>query len=166
MKARFRTDLNRIGLTKVPGPFIAILHGEFEPRSGCYVLHFHILTTREKAELLKRLKAKPGTKAFSGYTATASGAAPVVCKPVRDRGRQFSYLLKSYWPARAIRRIKGVNKRDRRVRRIPEPYASQVLIWLDRQRLRDLVVMHDCWSRRRGGTPAMKQLYLSVFRLG
>ncbi len=34
VKARFRADLNRIGLTKLPDPFIAILHGEFEPRSG------------------------------------------------------------------------------------------------------------------------------------
>ncbi|TXN21409.1 hypothetical protein [Methylobacterium sp. WL19] len=163
VKNRFRSDLNNLGLTKVPGPFIAILHGEFEPRSGQYVLHFHILTTWEKAEILKGLKARPGSQAFPGYCPTASGAAPVVCKAVHNRERQFSYLLKSYWPSRTIRRINGVWKRDRRPRRICEPFASQVLVWLDRQRLRDLVIMHDCWSMRNGGTPAMKRLYLSVF---
>ncbi len=45
----------------------------------------------------------------------------------------------------------------------PEPFASQVLIWLDRQRLRDLVILNDCWSLRNGGTAAMERLYLSVF---
>ena len=162
VKNRFRTDLNRIGLLKMPGPFIAILHGEFEPRRGVYVLHFHILTTREKAEALKRLRSRRGSKVFSGYQRTASGAAPIVVKPMRHRFRQVSYLLKSFWPARAIRRINGVDRRERRYRRISEPFASQVLLWLDRQRLRDLVIMHGCWSLRSGGPEAMRALYLSV----
>ncbi|MFF9550338.1 hypothetical protein [Methylobacterium fujisawaense] len=157
LKNRFRTDLNRIGALKMRGPFIAFLHGEFEPASGLYVLHFHILTTREKAEALR------GLKRLKGYQPTDSGAAPVVCKPVRARLRQFSYLLKSYWPARTIRRIDGATKRDRGHHRIPEPFGSQVLLWLDRQRLRDLTIMNDCWSMRNGGTEAMKRLYLSVF---
>jgi len=156
LKNRFRTDLNRAGIFKMPGPFIAFLHGEFEPASGLYVLHFHILTTREKAKALKRLKQ------FTGYVPTASGAAPIFPRRVRDRVRQFSYLLKSYWPARTIRWIDGAPKRDRGHHRIPEPFGSQVLLWLDRQRLRDLTIMNDCWSMRNGGTEAMKRLYLSV----
>ncbi len=163
IKARFRADLNKIGITNMPGPFVAFLHGEFEPTSGSIVPHFHGTTTREKAEVLKRLKAKEGSRRFLGYVPTASGGAPVVCKPVRDRRKQFSYLLKSYWPARTIRWIGGKLKRDRQGRRIPEPFGSQVLLWLDRQRLRDLTIMNDCWSLRNGGTKAMKRLYLSVF---
>ena len=156
LKNRFRTDLNRTGILKMPGPFIAILHGEFEPESGLYVLHFHILTTAEKDEALKRLKS------LNGYQPTQSGAAPVFSRPVRDRRKQFSYLLKAYWPARTIRMVSGAPKRDRGHHRIPEPFGSQVLLWLDRQQLRDLVIMNDCWSPRNGGTEAMKRLYLSV----
>ncbi len=163
LKGRFRADLNKVGITRMQGPFIAFLHCEFEPASGLYIPHFHGTTTREKAEVLKGLKAKEGSKKFLGYVPTATGGAPVVCKPVRDRHRQFSYLLKSYWPARTIRWIDGAPKRDRKHHRIPEPFASQVLLWLDRQRLRDLTIMNDCWSMRNGGTEAMKQLYLSVF---
>lgn len=157
LKNRFRTDLNRAGILRMPGPFIAFLHGEFEPASGLYVLHFHILTTVEKAEALRRLKR------FNGYVPTASDAVPIFSRTVKDRRRQFSYLLKSYWPARTIRWINGAQKRDRGHHRIPEPFGSQVLLWLDRQRLRDLTIMNNCWSMRNGGTQAMKRLYLSVF---
>jgi hypothetical protein len=157
IKNRFRTHLNKIGLTQVPGPFIAFLHGEFEPTSGTYQLHFHIVTTAAKAPILKRLTGR------WGYEKTPTGAPPVVSRRVCNRAKQLSYLLKSYWPQRAVRLRDGVPKRDRRGSRISEPFGTQVLLWLDRQRLRNLTLMPDCWSLRNGGSDAMRTLYLSIF---
>lgn len=159
LKAQFRQHLNRAGVFKVPGPLFAVLHGEFEPASGRYMLHYHLITTAEKAAALQRgLSAKT----IKGYTVTPTGAAPVRRSRLGDRIAQLSYLAKSYWPSRPVIQIGGKPKRVRDPRRIPEPYATQVLLWLDRQRFTDLVVIHDCWSRRKGGSAAMKRLYLFV----
>ena len=152
----FRADLARAGILNMPGPLIAILHGEFEPTRGVYVLHWHLLATAEKARALHRLKKQ------RGYGKTESGSNPVVVHRVRTRTVQFSYLLKSYWPERAIRQSKNGPKRDRRHRRIAEPFHSQVLLWLDRHHLSDLVLTNDCWSKRSGGSAAMRDLYLIV----
>lgn len=159
LKAQFRRHLERAGVLKLPGPLFAVLHGEYEPTSGRYILHFHLVTTAAKAAALK---AGLNSKKIKGYTATASGAAPVHRSQLRDRVGQLLYLAKAFWPAKPIIRINGKLKRVRDPQRIPEPFGTQVLLWLDRQRFSDLVLTHDCWSRRAGGTPAMKRLCLFV----
>jgi hypothetical protein len=53
-------------------------------------------------------------------------------------------LLKAYWPERAVRLANGKSKRDRVFQRIKEPFATQALLWLDRQRPGDIVVLHGC----------------------
>lgn len=157
IKAQFRQHLNRAGVLKLPGPLFAVLHGEYEPTSGRYILHYHLVTTVVKAAALK---AGLTAKKIKGYTKTATGSAPVRRSQVRDRVRQFTYLAKGFWPSKPIIKIDGKLKRVRGYRRISEPYGAQVLLWLDRQSFSDLVVTNDCWSRRKGGTAAMRQLYL------
>lgn len=156
LKAQFQSHLKQVGITTMPGLLAAFLHGEFEPYTGLYQLHFHGITTKEKGKALDRLK-----KRF-GYEKTATGARPIVCKPVRKRERQVTYLLKAYWPERAVREVRGVLKRDRNAKRIKEPFHTQVLMFLDRHRLIELTVMNNCWSNRIGGTRAMRRFYLSV----
>ncbi|HEV7252001.1 MAG TPA: hypothetical protein VGN97_02725 [Mesorhizobium sp.] len=153
---QLRTHLHRAGVLDLPCPLIAFLHGEFDPVAGVFVLHFHGATTAPKAQALHELKGK------WGYVKSRTRAAPVRCRPVRDRARQFSYLLKSYWPSRGVRDQDGVLMRDRKGHRIPEPFHSQVLLWLDRHNLADITLMNDCWSPRSGGSEAMRALYLSV----
>ena len=163
VKAQFRQHLNRAGVTKLRGPLFAVLHGEYEPTSGRYILHYHLVTTVTKAAALKTgLTAKK----IRGYTKTATGSAPVRRSRIGDRVGQLSYLMKAYWPCKPVIRIDGKLKRLRDHHRIPEPFGTQVLLWLDRQKFSDLVVTHDCWSRRKGGTAAMKRLYLFVKGVG
>ncbi|GJD66762.1 hypothetical protein MPEAHAMD_6960 [Methylobacterium frigidaeris] len=157
IKGQFRQHLNRAGVTRVPGPLFAVLHGEFEPTSGVYQLHYHVVTTAAKAAALMKLLAT-----IAGYKATATGAAPVRRSRVGDRLRQFTYLAKGYWPGKPVVEIDGKPKRVRKHGRIPEPFGAQVLLWLDRQSFADLVVMTDCWSPRNGGIEAMRALYLFV----
>ena len=157
VKAQFRRHLERAGVLKMPGPLFSVLHGEFEPRSGRYILHYHLTTTTAKAAALK--SGLTSTK-IRGYAKTATGSAPVRRSRVGNRVGQLTYLAKSYWPSRPVIQIEGMSTRLRDHHRIPEPYGTQVLLWLDRQTFSDLVVTHDCWSRRSGGTAAMKQLCL------
>jgi hypothetical protein len=159
IRNQLRTHLNRVCILSMPGPFICFLHGEFEPTSGLYVLHFHGVTTSAKAAALDRLKNR------LGYIPTHTGAAPIRREQVRDRATQFTYLLKSYWPSKAVRDVSdGVMQRDRKGRRIPEPYHTQHLLWLDRQNLADLTLMNGCWSPRNRGPEAMRALYLLMHR--
>lgn len=163
LKAQFRRHLDRAGVLRMRGPLFAVLHGEFEPTSGRFQLHYHLVTTVAKAAALK---AGLTAIRIRGYAATATGAAPVRRSRVRDRLHQLTYLAKSFWPGRPVIQIDGKVKRVRRYRRIPEPYGAQVLLWLDRQTFADLVVMNHCWSRRRGGSEAMKRLCLFVAGVG
>lgn len=159
IKGQFTSHLNRTGVSKVAGSLFAVLHGEFEPTSGIYQLHYHVVTTAPKAAFLKIALT---TGSVRGYTRTATGADPVRCSKVGSRRYQFSYLCKAFWPSRPVLMIDGKPKRVRSPRRVPEPFGTQVLLWLDRQCLSDLTVMNGCWSLRKGGTDAMRRLYFFV----
>lgn len=157
IKRQLRTHLNRIGITADMGFFLAFVHGEFEPVSRLYTLHFHGVATAEVADLMKGLVGK------WGYTRTRTGASPLRCERINHPVRQLSYLLKFYWPSKGVRELSdGSRKRDRRGGRIPEPYHAQYLLWLNRQRLSEISVMIGGWSRRNGGSEAMRRLYFST----
>ena len=158
LKAQFFADVKRAGIASMSGPLVAFLHGEFEPTEGVFVIHWHLVTTAEKAGALKREFQRLQT-----YGPTPTGSPAIFVQEVRDRDEQLTYLLKSFWPMKAVREIDGTKKRDRTGRRIEEPYGSLALLWLDRQKLRDLCVLNDCWSLRNGGPPEMRALYRVIF---
>ena len=139
LKKQFRYHLRRIGIYDIPGPFIAYLHGEFEPTSGRFTLHFHGGTTLEKYKLMLKL-----LRTEWGYVKTASGATPIRMERVRDRVRQFSYLLKSFWPQRSFIAINDEILRKRTVNRIQRPFLAISLLWLDVQKLSDMMVLQGC----------------------
>ena len=156
-KNQFLADLKRTGVADHPDPLVAFFHGEFEPTSGTIPLHVHLATTPGKAALLRE-----GFRRLGGYPLTATGSPAIRRSPVRDPARQLSYLLKSDWPQKAGRVVDGKLKRDRDPHRIGEPYHSHVLLWLDRQRLRDLTITNRTWSPRLGGSDAWRDFYLLV----
>jgi hypothetical protein len=142
IKNQFRKHLERAGILDAPGFLIAFLHGEYEPTAGVFQLHFHLLTTAEKAALiLERLRGR------CGYQKTATGAAAIKRSKVNDRPKQFSYLLKSYWPERPVVEIDGKLKRVRGVRRIKGPRHTDYLLWLDRTDFSDIRLLNQCTFR-------------------
>ncbi|MER9523743.1 hypothetical protein [Mesorhizobium sp. LNJC394B00] len=142
IKQQFRTHLQRAGILDEPGFLVAFLHGEYEPTTGEFQLHFHILTTAEKAALfLSRLRGR------WGYEKTATGAVPIKRCKIENRPKQFSYLLKSFWPERPVVTIDGVEKRVRANRRIKREFHTMYLQWLDRCGLADIMVLNNCVFR-------------------
>jgi hypothetical protein len=63
-------------------------------------------------------------------------------KPLFNLPDPLAYLVQSFWPSRPVYiSDDGKRRRVREKRRIPEPYHSQVLLWLDQWRLVDLTLM-------------------------
>lgn len=137
LKDDFARDLRRAG---VDGPLYGCLHGEFEPEAGVFVIHWHGTCLRDEHPNLLSMSGR------WGYVRTASGAAPIVCKSVSDRARQFSYLYKSLWQERSITVANGHTDRSDKPLRVREPYQSIMLTWLDRQSPNSMVLRWDVRS--------------------
>ena len=129
IKNQFRTHLNRGAVTSAAGFLFTHLHGEFEPISQEYQLHFHGLCGGEKLKAFDRLRNK------QGYIRTPKIYRPIVINEIKDPARQISYVMQSFWPRKA-RTPSG--RRQREGQRIEEPYQSLYLMWLDKWRFGDL----------------------------
>lgn len=151
IKQQFLTHLRRAGVLQVPGFLVAFLHGEFEPTSGVYVLHFHGVTNAARAKALDRLKVTSRGEARGwGYDQSPTGSRPIVRKHVVNPLRQITYLLKAYWPEKAVRPTGSGERRDRRAQRIRNPYHTHHLLWLDRQQFTDIAIFNGCRLLRSG----------------
>lgn len=127
IKNQFRTHLSRAGVTEGSGFFFARLHGEFEPNSKEYQLHFHGVIGGEKLRAFNKIRNT------QGYVRTGKIHWPIVVKPLEHRARQLSYIVQNFWPAKPrIALPNGVYRRARTKGRIDEPYHSLYLPWLDR----------------------------------
>ncbi|MBZ9998518.1 MULTISPECIES: hypothetical protein [unclassified Mesorhizobium] len=142
IKREFRTHLERAGILAQKGLLVGFLHGEFEPTSRRYQLHYHLVTTRQKAQAIR-----PALKGRWGYERTFTGAAPIVAQPVNDRRKQLSYLFKAFWPQKAVVEVNGKKKRRRDGNRIVLPYHNQALAWLHKQELADVMIANKCTYR-------------------
>ena len=74
-------------------------------------------------------------------------------QPLTDLPRPFAYLWQGWWPAH--RRgdgsgVEGSNQRHRRKRQIPEPFHSQSLLWLDRERIDDTTLLMGLYVGKQG----------------
>ncbi|ESX14450.1 hypothetical protein NKJ16_24970 [Mesorhizobium sp. M0179] len=142
IKREFRTHLQRAGILARKGLLAGFLHGEFEPTSRTYQLHWHLVTIREKAQAIR-----PALRGRWGYVRTSTGAAPIKAQPVNDRHKQLSYLFKAFWPQKVVIEINGKKKRRRVGTRIDLPYHNQVLAWLYKQKLADIMITNKCTYR-------------------
>lgn len=150
----FRADLNRAALKVKPGGasrcdgfLIAFLHGEHESQSKLFQLHFHIIATGDWVAVVERLKK------VKAYRPTKRVTRPVrASRKLDDLAYALSYLLKIYWPGKWRGKVSGQKNQRRRRKhgRISEPYHSDVLLWLHKQSLKDMVVMMNVRAGKNG----------------
>lgn len=141
----FRADLNRAALKVRPGGasqcdgfLIAFIHGEHEIRSKLFQPHWHLVATGDWVAVVN------GLKDVKAYKPTKR----VTC-PVRETDKlhhlayALTYLLKIYWSGKWRGKVSGQKNQRRRRKhgRITEPYHSDVLLWLNKQSLKDMVVL-------------------------
>ncbi|MGG5809159.1 hypothetical protein [Falsiroseomonas sp. CW058] len=132
--------LRRLALKHLPrnprGWLYAQLHGEYEARSNTFILHFHGIAAGDYLLALRgpvKAELKEEAKHLPKNPNTSDVRAPLLFQQLRDAPRQVSYVLQSWWPSRPVVMTPKGLKRVRAKRRIPEPYHSAYLVWLDRQ---------------------------------
>ncbi|KAA9013046.1 MULTISPECIES: hypothetical protein [Sphingobium] len=138
---RLRSDLNRLGAKKADGFFFAFLHGEYNLDDGCFHLHVHCLVSKGMIAVVKRLKTVE--RARLRKTTNSVKRSPVLIrkKPLKNLPGPFSYCCQSYWPRKGYHDgVTGDWKRGKK-HRIPEPYHTMFLLWIDQWKLEDLALM-------------------------
>lgn len=141
--AGFRSDLNRWGALDASGWLIAWLHGEYDCTHDLYRLHVHGAASGGMVEVVDSLR---NGRHFVSGKGSADGVARRVMvsrKRLTDLPYPLTYCLKPYWPKKHVGEegAPSEGKRNRDHRRIPEPYHSEVLLWLDRWALADITLM-------------------------
>ncbi|WP_408587698.1 hypothetical protein [Novosphingobium sp.] len=127
------------------GWLIAFVHSEHDPIGDVFRFHVHGIAYGGMIEVVDRLRTLPNYR--SRLHLPDGSRSPVYRRVRRNRRRlrnlptPITYLLQSFWPARAVISAAGSRYRVRRKGRIKEPRHSQVLMWLDKHRLEDLTLM-------------------------
>lgn len=140
-----QVEFDRAGITAADGFLTVGLHGEFDSRRQIYDLHFHLSGHGDKIEALEALRGldryqwTPGGFLPDGRKQAARLVKPRL-KPEQLPDR-LTYTLQSYWPHSPTGKFGGSDtmRRKHRAGRIPEPFHTQWLLWLDRQNVSDLM---------------------------
>lgn len=150
---RLLSDLNRCGLATADGYLIATLHGEFDPTALEYDLHYHIAASEGLVPVVEKLRSRRKYKLAILNEEQHYSSAPRIQLQALNSGEArytLSYLFQHWWPSR----WRGVNDAGGKIRgprrRIPEPYHTEWLLWMDRQRLQDLTLLVHLRVGRRG----------------
>ncbi|HUE79588.1 MAG TPA: hypothetical protein VMN38_08155 [Sphingomicrobium sp.] len=142
----FLADLNRRGAGQADGWLIGFFHGEWETPSEVCRLHLHIVVAGEMIETVDELR-KGRNYRYRNHDSVRFRVR-IDRKPLTDLPYPFTYCLKSYWPWKHVVVTASGKRRTRRHKRIPEPVHTQVLQFLDRRRLTDLVVVKHVSVRK------------------
>lgn len=141
-----RYQLCKFGAAGASGWIIAFIHGEHEPISGVFRLHVHGFACGEMINVVNGLRWTPYFKTAKQKSDETPNPVyrrvHITRKPLTDLPRAVSYVLQSYWPAKALLISEdGKRVRARRKSRIKEPYHSYALAFLDLHRIEDLTLM-------------------------
>jgi len=145
---RFRQQVNRAGKGDGTGFLAAILETELEPHSGIIRFHLHGVATGSYVDRLKRVRALPTYKARD-HVKKPFQLDPLKGDDDKNRAKAVSYLLKNHWKKRRIGPVgaDGIIKRERKSRRLDEPYHTDTLLWLDCHSVSDISLFMGCRMR-------------------
>jgi len=143
LKAQLRSALNRCDAKEATGWLFCWLHGEFDPVTSCFILHFHGVACGGMIDVVDRLRK-------SGFMGGPEGDTWVYRplfiqrKLTTDLSYLLSYQVKSYWPACGILdELETHTKRRALKSRILNPHASRMLLWIHHSRPTDIcLLMH------------------------
>lgn len=153
-----RSALNRVGAGKTSGFLILSIHGEFDASSGLFYLHVHGLADSPMLAVIDRLRKRPKyrRRRSKGEKRTRVRLGRIA---LTNLPYPLTYIYQSSWPKRWHGEIDGVEYRGGKRHRIPEPYHTILLLWLDRWSLRDITLMMGMSVRRNGLTLSNSKTY-------
>lgn len=138
-----RSDFIRARVDLSSGALFIAIDGAFERNRSLYQLHVNGLALGTAIAGIERLRALDKYQPSESCTATTLPIYRpiVVCRqPLTNVPSTLAYRLKHYWPC-AWLPMDGSTNRSRKEQRIPEPYHSQWLIWMDSCELSDLTLL-------------------------
>ena len=145
LKGQLRINLNVCGAANADGWLLSMLHGAFCNTERVFYLHQHLVG--DYGMMADVLAVRDRHK----YRPRRHDADPDVFqrvrisrKPITDMARALTYIMQGFWPCRWVGTTGDATlTRLSRRRRIPEPYHSQWLLWMHKQKLTDLLLpMH------------------------
>lgn len=142
--AAIRAALRRAGAATAKTGFLVLgLHGEYDPLTGFYHLHFHGYADGDMLRAVDRLRLQRRFRRQSLGPGRGKDRPVVIARePLTNLPAPLTYIVQSWWPSRP--RGDGIDD-DRRGspkrRRIPQPDHSEWLLWLDQWRIQDMVLM-------------------------
>jgi hypothetical protein len=131
-----KTDIFRVGSSEATGWLIAFLHGEFNPTTKSYQLHFHGVAADDMIDVVDALRHRRKYRSGGGVRFRVQ----IKRKPPTTLPHLLTYLLQSFWDSKPMRGKTQKFSGPGRKRRIPEPYHAQHLLWLDRWTVDDLCI--------------------------
>jgi hypothetical protein len=146
-----RSTLYRCGADGAEGQLFAGIHGEFNPITSCFHLHLHGVASGGMTAVVNRLRELP--KYRRGRAPGDRQPRVVISRePLNNLPYPLLYTVQSFWPCRWRGFIGNVIRHGRR-QRIPEPFHTMLLLWLDRWSLQDITLMMGMSVSRDGITP-------------
>lgn len=160
---QIRSQVNRAGADEASGWLVAGIHSEFDPTAELFTLHVHGIAARGMIDVVDELRStrpycrRPPSEASDDRVAQR---IRMTRKPLTDLPRPLTYLWQSFWPSKARGDDSdddvGFGQLHRDKRRIPEPYHTQMLLWLDRQRIEDMTLLINLSIGRDGFSPSAR----------
>lgn len=142
LSAQVRSALFRAGLGGADGFLFVGLHGEYDPLTGRFQLHFHLYGVGGALDAVRRLCQQARYKPqMAANPDRARSPVQIRKAPLTHLPDPLTYLVQSWWPSRRRFNEDGTRVAKPRRERIPEPAHSEYLLWLDRWRLQDIVLM-------------------------
>lgn len=135
-----RCDLNRLSAKAADGFLFAFLHGEYNPEDDCFHLHAHCLVSKGMIDVVKKLRNREKARLLK-FSNSITRTPVKIRATLRNLPNPLSYCCQSYWPKKGyLDPVTGDWKRGKK-HRIPEPYHSLFLLWIDQWELEDLTLM-------------------------
>ena len=149
---KLRSALIRAGFDGRNGWLVCFIHGEHEPNDDVFVVHVHGVGVGSARSAINNLRKQ------RDFAPREARAAERVYHRVRMSRKKLTglpepltYVVQSFWPERAaFENVEGKRKRQRNKRRIEEPRHTEVLLWLDKWRLRNTCLMMGIQVTREG----------------
>lgn len=138
---RLRKDLNLCGAKDADGFLAAGLHGEFDPEHETFHLHVHADVLGGMIEVVREYR-EIERKRLSVTLEDGMKRPPVrIHRHLDHLPDPISYCFQSHWTMKKYHDLTtGEWERGKR-RRIPEPWHSIFLLWMEKWKLEDLTLM-------------------------
>ncbi len=137
-----RADLNRCGAAKATGYLALFIHSEWVEGKQRFQLHVHGVVAGGMVGVVRRLRKRPKYKA--GATrgrVTVKSRVRLSNKPLSNMPDPISYAVKGIWFWSKPFACDGKMRRCKQRSRMPEPFHSQSLLWLDRWGPKDIALL-------------------------